>query len=76
VDRSLSGPLLIDCVSCGARVEAPIDVERLVVDLLGRHLAEIDVEVHLLASRYGWALSAIESLSDARRHRLAELAGD
>jgi hypothetical protein len=76
VDRSLSGPLLIECVSCGARVEAPIDVERLVVDLLGRHLAEIDVEVHLLASRYGWALSTIESLPDARRRRLAELAAD
>jgi hypothetical protein len=76
VDGSLSGPLVIECVGCGVRVEAPLDVERLVLDLLGRHLADVDVEVHLLASRYGWTLSAIESLPDARRRRLAELVAE
>jgi hypothetical protein len=76
VDNSLSGPLVIDCVHCGAQVTAPLDVEPLVLELLGRHLVEVDMEVHLLASRYGWALDTIEALPDARRRRLAELVAE
>jgi len=76
VDDSLSGPVVAECVGCGCRLEAPVDVERLVLELLTRLLARIDVEVHLLANAYGWSLEAIEALPDERRARLAELVAE
>lgn len=71
VDDSLSGPMLIACAGCGAEIELPIDAERLALEGLQRHAREVDLEVHLLASAYGWELAAIEALPDERRQRLA-----
>jgi hypothetical protein len=76
VDDSLAGPLLLECVACGAPVEAAVDVQRLVLELLQRHAVEVDAEVHLLASGYHWDLASIEGLPDARRRRLARLVAE
>jgi hypothetical protein len=73
VDDSLAGPIVLDCVGCGRRLEAPVDVQPLVLELLARLLAAVDVEIHALARAYHWSLEAIESLPDERRMRLAEL---
>lgn len=76
VDDSLCGPLVLTCVGCGEAVEAPVDVERLVLELLVRRLAEVELEVHLLASAYHWTLETIESLSDERRRTFAGLVAE
>jgi hypothetical protein len=73
VDDSLAGPIALDCVGCGRRIEAAVDVQLLVLQLLAGLLAGVDHEVHALASAYHWSLDAIESLPDDRRARLAEL---
>jgi hypothetical protein len=73
VDDSLAGPLVLECVGCGRPLEAPVDVERLALELLVRLLVEVEVEIHLLARTYHWPLAAIEELPDERRSRLAEL---
>jgi hypothetical protein len=75
-DDSLCGPLLLQCAGCGAPIEVAVDVERLALRGLARRARERDVEVHLLASAYGWPLATIEALSDARRGRLARLIAD
>src|SRR5438128_2059362 len=51
------------------------DVQRLVTMAVAHAVADVDVEVHMIASRYGWDLATIESLPDIRRARLATLAG-
>jgi hypothetical protein len=76
VDDTLAGPLIVECAGCGVRLEAPVDVERLVLELLTRLLARVDVEVHLLANAYGWSLEAIEALPDERRTLLADLVAE
>jgi len=73
VDDSLVGPVRLDCVGCGQPLEAAVDVERLVLELLSRLLVGVDLEIHALASAYHWSLEAIESLPDDRRSRLAQL---
>lgn len=73
VEGSLSGPLHSVCVSCGAAIEADVDVTVLALAALAAEGAEVDREVHLLASAYGWDLATIEALPDARRQRLAAL---
>lgn len=74
VEGSLSGPLRSRCAVCGAPLEADVDVVALSVGALREVAASLDREVHALAARYGWTLSAIEALPDARRRRLAALA--
>jgi hypothetical protein len=76
VDDSLAGPLVLECVACGAVLEIALDVERLVLQGLQRHAAEVELEIHLLASAYGWSLAAIEALPDERRRRMARLVAD
>jgi len=71
----LSGTVHAACTECGAPVSELVDVQRLVTSAVAEAVAEVDVEVHLIASRYGWDLATIESLGDARRARLAVLAG-
>ncbi len=73
IEDSLAGPVRIECVECGATLEIPADVERLVLERLAQHAAETEVEIHLLAEAYGWSLSAIEALPDERRRRFARL---
>lgn len=74
-EQSLSGIVHAACTECGAPVDQLVDVQRLVTAAVAGTVAEVDVEVHLIASRYGWDLATIESLGDARRARLAALAG-
>jgi hypothetical protein len=76
VDDSLAGPITFACVECGAAVEVAADVERLALEGLQRHAAEIELEVHLLARAYGWSLTAIEDLTDERRRGFARLVAD
>jgi hypothetical protein len=75
VDQSLCGVVRVACVECGEGVSAFVDVQRLVVSAIAGAVADVDVEIHLIASRYGWDLATIESLPDVRRARLAALAG-
>jgi hypothetical protein len=76
VDTTLAGPLVIACVECGTTVEAPVDVEPLVLAALFRRLDAIDVEVHLLAEAYGWDLATIEALPGDRRARFASIVAE
>lgn len=73
VEQSLCGMVRASCTECAATIECPVDVQRLVVAAVAAVVAEADVEVHLLASRYGWDLDTIEALPDSRRSRLAGL---
>lgn len=74
-DQSLCGTVRVACVECGAAVSEFVDIQHLVTAAIADALVDVDVEIHLIASRYGWDLAAIESLPDARRARLAALAG-
>jgi hypothetical protein len=74
-DQSLCGTIRVACIECGAQVSEFVDVQRLVTAAVAEAVADVDVEIHLIAARYGWDLATIESLPDARRERLAELAG-
>ena len=76
MDDSLTGPIVIACADCGGPIAVDIDVERAVIERLHRRAREIDHEVHMLARAYHWSLAEIESLGDAQRRNLAELAAD
>jgi hypothetical protein len=76
VDDALTGPVQVACVECGQALEAAADVQRLVLENLQRCALTLDLELHLLASRYGWSLAEIEALPDDRRRRLANLVSD
>lgn len=76
IDDSLTGPIRLACVECDAALEVAADVEQLVLEGLQRHVAAVEIEIHLLASAYGWSLPVIESLPDERRRRFARLVAD
>jgi hypothetical protein len=71
IEGSLCGPLRSSCCECGARLELDVDVVALVLRSLSTVRLDLDREVHLLATGYGWDLAVIESLPEARRRRLA-----
>jgi hypothetical protein len=73
-EQSLCGPVTVACAECGAAVTTFVEVQHLVMQAVRAAVAEADIEVHLLASRYGWELKTIEQLPEARRSRLAALA--
>ncbi|MCW3041842.1 MAG: hypothetical protein JWM31_3747, partial [Solirubrobacterales bacterium] len=62
VEGSLSGPLHAMCAGCGTHLELDVDVMALVLRALGAVPADLDRDVHVLASRYGWDLAVIEAL--------------
>jgi hypothetical protein len=74
-DQSLCGTVQVACIECGAPVSEFVDVQHLVTAAIADVVADVDVEIHLIASRYGWELGTIEALPDGRRERLAALAG-
>ncbi len=76
VDHSLTGPILLECVGCGEPLAVAADVELLVLSGLQRYALEVEHEIHLVASAYGWSLAVIEALSDERRRRLARFVAD
>lgn len=73
IEGSLSGPLRSTCVGCGTELVDDVDVMSLVLEALGELRSTVDREVHLLATAYGWDPITIDSLSDDRRQRLADL---
>jgi hypothetical protein len=73
-EQSLCGAVIVACIECGTAIEEFVDVQHLVTAAVATAIAEADVEVHLLASHYGWDLASIEALPEARRSRLAALA--
>lgn len=75
VEQSLCGMVTAACAECGAAVTKFVEVQHLVMQAICAAVLEADIEVHLLASRYGWELRTIEQLPEARRTRLAALAG-
>ena len=75
-DDALSGPIVLECVECGQLLQAPADVQRLVLEGLQRCAPALDYELHVLAGTYGWSLAEIESLPDDRRRRLVSLVAD
>jgi hypothetical protein len=74
-EQSLCGTIHAACTECGSTVSEHVDVQHLVTSAIANAAAEVDLEIHLIASRYGWDLATIESLPDNRRVRLAALAG-
>ncbi len=72
-EQSLAGPLRSSCAECGDPISVDADVVALVLRGLAVLSADLDREVHLLASTYGWDLATIEALPDHRRQRLAAL---
>lgn len=74
IEGSLSGPLHAICAGCGTHLELDVDVMALVLHALGAVPADLDRDIHILASRYGWELAVIEALPDHRRRRLALMA--
>jgi hypothetical protein len=74
-EQSLCGPVHIRCVDCGAPVDGWLDVQQLVTAAVAAVVTDVDVEIHLIAARYGWDLATIEALPERRRVRLAALAG-
>jgi hypothetical protein len=72
-EQSLNGVVRGACTECGESIAEFVDVQHLVTAAIAAAIAEADVEVHLLASRYGWDLHTIEALPEARRSRLATL---
>ncbi|WP_426503064.1 hypothetical protein ACPPVO_36345 [Dactylosporangium sp. McL0621] len=73
-DQSLCGAVHLTCVDCGQPVDGYLDVQQLVTSAVATAVADVDVEIHLIASRYGWDLATIEALPERRRVRLAALA--
>ena len=67
------GPLGLECVDCGRPFEAAVDLGRAVLGAMVARATELDREVHLIATTYGWSLAEIESLPDGRREHLVGL---
>jgi hypothetical protein len=74
-EQSLCGNVPVSCTECDAPIDHHVDVQHLVLTAVSAAVAEVDVEIHLIASRYGWDLTTIEALPEKRRVRLAALAG-
>ncbi len=72
-EGSLCGPLLSTCVACGVPLVDDVDVLGLVLAGLVELRAELDWQLHLLATAYGWDPPTIDALPDSRRRRLADL---
>jgi hypothetical protein len=64
------------CPECGCGFATPLDAAELLRDELLARSRDLDVEVHLLAFNYHWALDAILSLPSDRRRRYADLLVD
>jgi hypothetical protein len=56
-----------ECVSCGHRWQAPLDVPHLLWSELAAHAQRLVLDVHLIARAYGWSESEILRLSPVRR---------
>jgi hypothetical protein len=64
-----------DCPSCGARLRSQLDIATYLWDELDAWARQTLVDVHLLASTYGWTEPDVLALSPLRRRHYLELAG-
>jgi hypothetical protein len=68
----VSRPITGDCPTCGAAVQAPLHVARVVVGELRRAAAAVHDEVDLIARAYHWPEAMILALPQDRRRAYAE----
>ena len=68
----VSRPIAGDCPACGATVEAPLHVARVVVGELRRAAAAVHDDVDLIARSYHWPEATILALPQDRRRAYAE----
>lgn len=76
LDDALAGPVWTACVDCGRELEVDVDLVTVALRWMLRAAEELDREVHLLASTYGWDLATIEALPRSRRRRLSRMVAD
>jgi hypothetical protein len=76
LDDALAGPLRTACVDCQREIEIDVDLVTVALRRMLRVAGDLDREVHLLASAYGWDLATIESLPRTRRRRLSRMVAD
>lgn len=62
-----------DCPACGATNDFPVDLEGLFMARLARRQREVLVDVHRLASRYGWNEAEVLVIPPWRRQAYLEL---
>ena len=68
----VSRPIAGDCPECGAAVEAPLHVARIVVGELRRAASAVHDDVDAIARAYHWPEAAILALPQHRRRAYAE----
>jgi hypothetical protein len=68
----VSRPIAGRCPECGAAVEAPLHVTRLVIGEMIRDTASLHEEIDLIARAYHWPEAEILALPRARRRAYAE----
>jgi hypothetical protein len=64
------------CPACGAEDELPVDLEGLALRQLAQRQQRLVVEVHRLASRYGWTEKQALAVPPQRRERYLALIDD
>jgi hypothetical protein len=67
------GPIELACPGCGWRWAEPFDVSAFVVAELEAECRSLLVEIHLLASAYGWSEDTILGLPRSRRRHYVSL---
>jgi hypothetical protein len=68
----VSRPIAGDCPDCGAAVEAPLHVARVVIGELRRTTAAVHDDVDVIARAYHWPEATILALPHSRRRAYAE----
>ncbi|MDM0004338.1 hypothetical protein QTI51_01820 [Variovorax sp. J22G73] len=61
------------CPACGAEDELPVDLEGLALQKLAQHQQRLVMDVHRLASRYGWTEQQALAVPPRRRERYLAL---
>ena len=61
------------CPDCGAEATLPLDLERVLLDLLSTRQRALLQEVHVLASHYGWSETEVFELPEWRRREYLRL---
>jgi hypothetical protein len=64
------------CPACGAEDELPVDLEGLALQKLAQRQQRLVLEVHRLASRYGWTEKQALAVPPQRRERYLALIDD
>ena len=73
LDPAADLAVTLDCSACGQRASLALDVGSMLFDEFAAQARELLVDVHTLASAYGWAERDILALSPARRAAYLEM---